>query len=351
MNLHRSSAALLASLCALLLSTVHAAQEAPSVPLSWAPVQTSTQAPPQSVDARVEAVRDATLAAQVGGSITQLTVHAGDRVKAGQELLRIDARMASQGAAASSAQAAAAQAQAAVAAKEYERQQQLFAKNYISQAALDNARAQWQARQAQVQALQAQAGAALTQSGLHVIKAPFDGVVASVPVALGDMALPGKPLVTLFDPAALRISAALTQTQAARLAGATQVQVELPGAAERIHIAADALQRLPTADAQSHAATVRATLPAGASGAVPGGFARLWFQGASAQGDQRLFVPAASVVRRAEMTGVYVRGGNGKPQLRQVRLGQLAGEQIEILSGVSGGDQIATQPQAAARVR
>ena len=351
MNLHRSSAALLASLCALLLSTAPAAQEASGAALSWAPVQTSTQAPLQSVDAKVEAVRDAALAAQVGGSITQLSVHAGDRVKAGQELLRIDARMASQGAAASSAQVAAAQAQAAVAAKEYERQQQLFAKSYISQAALDNARAQWQASQAQVKALQAQASVAATQSGLHVIKAPFDGVVASVPVALGDMALPGKPLVTLFDPTALRLSAALTQVQAVQLAGAEQGQVELPGAASRIRIVASALQRLPTADAQSHTTTVRVALPAGTPGAVPGGFARLWFQGADAQGGQRLFVPAASVVRRAEMTGVYVQGSNGKPQLRQVRLGQATGEQIEILSGVSSGDQVAAQPQAAARVR
>lgn len=351
MHLPRSSAALLVSLCALLSATACAAQEAAGASLAWAPVQASTQVPQQSVDAKVEAVREATLAAQVGGSITQLNVHAGEHVQAGQELLRLDARMASQGAAASSAQAAAAQAQAAVAAKEYERQQQLFAKNYISQAALDNARAQWQASQAQVKALQAQAGVASTQAGLHAIKAPFDGVVASVPVTLGDMALPGKPLVTLYDPAQLRISAALTQQQAAQLSGAAQVQVELPGRADRIRVAADQWQLLPTADVQSHTATLRVALPAGTPGAIPGGFARLWLQGTGTQGSERFFVPATSVVRRAEMTGVYVQGGNGKPQLRQVRLGQVTGEQIEILSGVGRGDQIATEPQAAARVR
>jgi len=169
---------------ALAFALVGGGHAADTPPLVWAPVQSSTQAPLQSSDAKVEAVRDATLAAQVAGSIVALRVHAGDRVKAGQELLRIDARMAAQGAAASSAQVAAAQAQAAVATKEYERQQQLFAKNYISQAALDNARAQWQASQAQVKALQAQAGVAATQTGLHVVQAPFDGVVASVPVTL-----------------------------------------------------------------------------------------------------------------------------------------------------------------------
>ena len=92
-----------------------------------------------SMDAKVEAVRETLLAAQVPGAIVALPVKAGDAVKAGQELARVDARMASQGAAASSAQVAAAQAGLNVATKEYERQKQLFAKRYISQAALDGA--------------------------------------------------------------------------------------------------------------------------------------------------------------------------------------------------------------------
>jgi len=113
----------------------------------------------------------------------------------------------------------------------------------------------------------------------------------------------------------------------------------------------DQVQLLPTAGVQSHTTTVRVALPPDVPGAMPGAFARLWFQGASTSAGERLFVPARSVVRRAEMTGVYVQGSNGKPQLRQVRLGQAVGEQIEILSGVSAGEQVATEPQAAARVR
>ena len=46
------------------------------------------------------------------------------------------------------------------------------------------------------------------RSGLHVVRAPFAGVVAEVPVALGDMAMPGQPLLTLYDPGALRVTAA-----------------------------------------------------------------------------------------------------------------------------------------------
>jgi len=328
------------------LPSVFAAE--PAV-LDYVAVQ-SVQSGWLSSDAKVEAVRDTQLSAQVAGAIVALQVKAGDRVSAGQELLRIDARMASQGAAASQAQVTAAQASLQVAGKEYERQKLLFAKRYISQAALDSAEAQWRAAQAQVQALQAQAGVAATQSGLHVLKAPYAGVVASVPVALGDMAMPGRPLLSVYDPRELRVTASLTQEQAQRLRGG--VQVELTGLADkRLDVGAAQIQVLPTADPLSHTVTVRVALPADLPGALPGSFARLWWQGGAADASQRLLVPAKAVVRRAEMTGVYVRGGNGQPQLRQVRLGVSQGEMVEVLSGLGAGDQVALEPQAAARVR
>ncbi|MBS0292938.1 MAG: efflux RND transporter periplasmic adaptor subunit [Proteobacteria bacterium] len=323
-------------------------QAAEPAPLDYYAVR-SAQAGWHSSDAKVEAVRDTQLSAQVAGAIIALPVRAGDHVSAGQELLRIDARMASQGAAASQAQVTAAQASLQVAGKEYERQKQLFAKRYISQAALDAAEAQWRAAQAQVQALQAQAGVATTQSGLHVLKAPYAGVVASVPVALGDMAMPGRPLLSVYDPAQLRVAASITQPQAQQLGRAAGVQVEVAG--QRLDIAAAQIRLLPTADPLSHTVTVRVALPPNLPGALPGAFARLWWQGGAQDAGQRLLVPAKAVVRRAEMTGVYVRGANGRPQLRQVRLGPPQGEMVEVLSGLDAGDQVAQSPQAAAKVR
>jgi hypothetical protein len=62
-------------------------------------------------------------------------------------------------------------------------------------------------------------------------------------------------------------------------------------------------------------------------------------------------VPAKAVVRRAELTGVYVIGADGKPLLRQVRLGPASGEQVEVLAGLAAGERVALDPQAAARVR
>ena len=338
--------ALVLAACALLagLPVVGGAAELASVT-----VQPSSVAVQASYDGRVEAVRQAQIAAQVPGSVTELNIKAGDRVRAGQVLLRIDARAAEQGAAASGAQVAAARAQLDVAGKELARKRQLFDKHYISQAALDQVEASYRAVQAQVNALAAQAGAAQTQSGFYVVKAPFDGVVSQLAVERGDMAMPGRPLLVVYDPAQLRVSAAVPVTaltggvEGARVALATQAQPVTPAR----------VQVLPTVDAASLTQEVRAELPQGTS-AAPGLFARLLLPGApvaaAADGARRLFVPGTAVVRRAEMTGLYVLDQAGAPQLRQVRLGPVAGDQVEILSGLDAGDRVATDPQAATRV-
>ena len=309
-------------------------------------VGAATAAHQVSLDAVVEAVRDTTLAAQVQGAVVVLAVKVGDVVKPGQELVRIDARAAQQSATASAAQVQAAQASLNVARREYERSQQLFSQQYISQAALDRASAQWQAAQAQVQSLQAQAGAVATQSGFFSIKAPYGGVVSEVPVALGDMAMPGRALVRLHDPAAYRVTAAVPQALAPALQGAATLAVELPG--QRLSVPGSALQMLPAVDAATHTAQARIALPA-AQGLAPGMFARVWL--ASTAASQRLVVPASALVRRAEVTGVYVLGESGRPLLRQVRAGRHEGGWVEILSGVQPGDKVATDPQAAAKVR
>ena len=298
-----------------------------------------------SLDAVVEAVRQATLSAQVPGAIVSLNVKAGDRVRAGQELLRIDASAAQQNVAGSTAQLEAAQAHMRVAGKELERQKQLFQKQYISQGALDRAQAQFDAAQAQVNAHQAQTRAAQTQTGFFSVRAPFNGVVSDVPVTLGDMAMPGRPLLTLHDPSALRVSAAVPQSM---IEGVRQqiktVRYEIAG---HTSVSVAHVQLLPSVDPLTHTAQLRMALPAGVEGLAPGMFARVWVPVtplAPHAKDARVFLPLTAIVRRAEMTGVYVMDAQGQPRLRQVRLGRTTGQTVEVLSGVSAGEQVVTEP-------
>lgn len=314
-------------------------------------VQAGGVAESASFDGIVEAVRQTVIAAQVQGAITALQVKAGDTVKAGQVLLRIDARAAAQSSAASRAQVQAAHAALDVATREYRRQKQLLEKEYISQAAFDRAEAQFRATSAELNAQIAQASATDIQSGFFVVKAPYSGVVSELPVALGDMAMPGRQLLTMYDPSALRVTAAVPQTALAGFAARTRAKIELPALpADRQWLERPQLQVLPTFDAGTHSAQVRVDLPEGIKGVTPGMFARIWLP-AAGQSATRLYVPAAAIVRRAEMTGLYVIGPSGKPILRQVRLGRTRNDVVEVLSGVASGERVVRDPQAAAMAR
>lgn len=267
--------------------------------------------------------------------------------------MRIDARAASESAAASLAQVEAARATMNVATKEYERQKQLFQKQYISQSALDRSQAQLEATQAQVRALQAQAGVAKTQSGFFVVAAPYAGIVSELPVALGDMAMPGRPLLTLYDPSTLRVTASLPQSVLTGLGSNPSLQFEIPGLPTPAGlIKPGQVQVLPTVDAATHTAQVRLTLPVGMKGLAPGMFARVWLPTVvGAAVGAKLFVPTSAVLHRSEMTGIYVLDSKGQPLLRQVRLGRTQGSDVEVLSGAQLGEQVAVDPQAAAKVR
>lgn len=298
-----------------------------------------------SLDAVVEAVRQATLSSQVAGAIVILNVKAGEQVRAGQELLRIDASAAQQNVVGSTAQLEAAQANLRAVSKELDRQKQLFQKQYISQGALDRTQAQFEAAQAQVQAQQAQTRAAQTQTGFFSVRAPFNGVVSDVTVTLGDMAMPGRPLVTLHDPSALRVSAAVPQSMIDGVrAQLKAVRYDIAGHKSAV---AASVQLLPAVDPVTHTAQLRVALPAGTEGLVPGMFARVWVPATNTSGEARegrVFLPLTAIVRRAEMTGVYVIDAQGKPRLRQVRLGRTAGQTVEILAGVSDGENVVTEP-------
>lgn len=280
----------------------------------------------QPAEATVEAVRQAVVAAQVSGRVIALRVDAGQRVKAGELLLRLDARAAAGSDLA--AQAALVQSRAA-----YERAKNLHARKFISQAALDQAESAWKAAQGAAGA----AGAELSHAALT---APMSGVVALRQIELGEMAEPGRPLLTVFDPASLRVVASVPQSMLAGIGKSGRAQVELQENGRRIE--AVRIEVLPTVDARSHSGTVRVYLPAGVEGVIPGMAARVYFTTGKGQ---KLTVPPAAVLRRGEVTAVYVLDEKDSPRLRQVRLGEPVSDgEIEVLAGLSAGERVSLEP-------
>jgi len=322
---------------------------------AWAaPLQTMTVAqvnaePVITAEGTVEAVKSSMLAPQVSGNITAFNVKAGDHVKAGQVLARIDTRIANQQAIANQAQVAAARAQLSAARQEYERKKKLYDRQYISQAALERAESDYKTAEAQTKAELAQTGIATVQSGLHTVTAPYAGVVADVMAEQGDMAMPGKPLLTLYDPAEMRAVVSVPQSQVADIKSGSTTTVMIPAAAETERsMRATKLTVLPTADVVSNSMQVRLQLPANLSSVSPGMFVRAMLPSASANLSNQIYVPAQAVIRRSELMAVYVVNVKGEPQLRQVRVGRRQGDKVQIASGLQAGEKIALDPIAAA---
>jgi RND family efflux transporter MFP subunit len=309
-----------------------------TAPAEWREVELTTTA-----EAVVEAVRQSTVSSQIAGRIVDLRFDVGDRVKQGEVIARIDERAAAQAQAGSEAQVRAAEATLANARSQYDRTKQLFAQKFVSQAALDKAESDFKAAESQMKATLAGAGQAATERSFATIVAPYSGVVSARHVQLGEMASPGKPLLTGFDPSTLRVVATVASAEVPAIQAGAAARVEVPAAHRWIE--AKGFTVVPTADPRTHSTQVRIELPADVSGVWPGVFARAHFVTGHAP---RLMVPREAIVQRSELTGAYVVGEAGTPILRQIRLGSAAdGRGVEVLAGLKAGERVALDPVAA----
>lgn len=308
--------------------------------LATAPVEYRDVDVAYAADGVVEAVRQSTVAAQISGRVIEIRFDVGDFVEKGQVIIRIDPREAGQALAGSQAQARQAQAALAEAKANYERTQSLYTQKFVSQAALDKALADYKAAQAQLQATLAGVGQAATAQSYSAITAPYSGVVATRHVEVGEMATPGKALMTGFDPKELRVTAAIPQYRLADVKSGMPARVEIPSINRWIDAASVSV--LPASDARTLSTRVRITLPENTRGVFPGMFARAHFvMGQS----RKLIVPTQAVLRRSELTAVYVIDANNRVVLRQVRLGERAGEAAtEVLAGLVAGERVALDP-------
>lgn len=328
-----------------------------SLPVRAQPVPTVTLASAAdaasiSFDGRLQALRQSTLAAQVGGNVVELAVAAGERVRAGQRIARIDERDTAAALAAADAGVAQAQAAAKSASLTLDRTRDLRAQGFVSQAALDLAQSQSDTAAAGLaQARAARAQAALAR-GFATVTAPFDAVVLATHVEAGDLAAPGRPLATLYVPGRLRAVVDVPASASALARGATRVEVQLPAApgaapgADARWVAPAARTELPAADPVSQTVEWRLDLdPAQTAGLAPGQAVTVRFAGAPAvAAAARPVVPASSVLRRGELSAVYVAQGE-RFVLRAVRLGAPQGRDgIELLAGVRPGERIALDP-------
>ena len=237
-----------------------------------------------------------------------------------------------------SAQAALRNAQA-----NYDRTRDLQSKGFVSAAALDTADSQLKGASAGRDQAGAGARQAALAQGFTRVTAPFDGWVLQTHAEAGDLAVPGKPLLTLYAPLPIRAVVQVPVSRAAQAQAANQVEVLMPssnGSAQWIRPVSRS--SVPTADPVSQTIEWRLELPPEAAKTLlPGQQVSVRFAAGQAQ---RMVVPSRAVLRRGELTAVYVASGKGFV-LKAVRLGPDHGaDGVEVAVGLTAGDQVALDP-------
>lgn len=293
----------------------------------------------------VEAVDQATVSAQTSGRVVEVLYDVDDFVPEGAVILRL--RDTEQRARLAQAEAALREAQTRFdeARAEYERFRDLIERRLVSKSDFDRASAAHEAAKARFEAARAARDQATEQLSYAEVRAPYAGIVTARHVEAGETVAPGQRLMSGLSLDRLRVVTAIPQRdiQAVRGQGRVWVMFRQGGVERRVE--GETLTIFPYADAASHSFRARIDLNGRETGLLPGMSVKTAF----AVGERRaLVVPSAALLRRGEMTAVYVVDGEGSASLRQVRAGRTDAEgHVEILSGLVAGERVALDPIAA----
>jgi RND family efflux transporter MFP subunit len=271
----------------------------------------------------VRAKLHAVIEAKVSGKIDQMLVVPGQHVSAGVLLVTIDAREIQ----AQYDQALAVRQQAE---SDLKRATDLFHQNILSPSEFD-------AAESRFHVADAAAAAARTLLDYTRVKAPFAGVITRKDADVGDLAVPGKPLLEMEDARNLRLEADVPEALLGKLALGDKLPVRI-GVLET-NLEGVVSEIAPSADSSSRTFLVKLDLPA-----VPdlraGQFGRV---AVPVGKTSALRVPASAVVQRGQMELLFVVA-DGHAHMRIVKTGKRVGNEVELVSGVDPGEQVIVNP-------
>jgi membrane fusion protein, multidrug efflux system len=365
----QSSLAFLAVAFVLSLLACHSASPRgdggplPTVSVQVVPLKSAPSEEFYECAGTVRAQQKAVIASKVTGTILQLSVKPGDAVKRGEPLVQIESDELDAGVSQAEAGVSAAEkglteaekglesatAEAHLASLNYQRFQELFEKRSISPHEFDEVEARRQsataaqemaaARLQQAQAHREQAAAILEAARVRKnyarISAPFDGVVTGKQADPGTLAVAGAPLLTIENRVGYRLEASVPETRMARLKLGDSAKIAIPSL--HLETTGRVVEIQPSAEVASRTFLVKISLPA-ASGLRSGMFGRAWFSQGTVNS---LAIPVRSVLRKGQLTSVFVVS-DGIVRQRLVTLGRASEDFVEVLSGLTEGDQVVT---------
>ena len=298
------------------------APQAPAVNVAVTEVAVRPLWDEEEVVGNVEAAQRAVLSAKVTGVIDSLKVAPGARVTRGEVLTTIDAREIR----ARLDSAVAAQDQAK---KDFARIERLLQSG-------SSTRQEFEAAMTRLRTADAALVEARTMLQYTEIAAPFDGVVTRKLIEVGDLATPGKALLEMENSSLLRFECQIPEALVDRV----QMGAELPVAIDAAGAALTGrvTEIAPSASAGSRTFLVKLDLPP-AEKLRAGQFGRV---SVPVRERPAVLVAEGAVVRRGQIESVFVIE-EGVARLRLVKTGRRHNGQVEVISGLSGGEKVASK--------
>jgi len=288
----------------------------------------------------VRARYESALSFRVGGKLVKRAVNAGEAVKAGQVLARLDPTDLRLGDAAAQAQVAAAQAQFDVAKNDLDRVRGLFDKQYSSQGELDRFVTQFEAAKAQLEAAKAQRDQVANQTRYSTLTADTDGVVMAVLAEAGQVVAPGQPVVQVARAGEVEIATAIPEDRVNTVREGMAVEVSLwadetarfPGTIRELASAADPLTRTYALRVSVPKAPAAMKLRMTAAVTIP------------VEGLPNLVhVPSSAMVTQDGKAGVWVvQPGENVVRFRPVQFAGVERNEVLVAAGLDAGDVVAT---------
>jgi RND family efflux transporter MFP subunit len=319
----------------------------------------------------VGAQESAVVSSRIVSTIIAVRVRAGDRVRAEDVLVTLDARDVTEhtrqaNAAAIAAEKALAQARTEQTAAEAEhrlaaawhtRITALHARNSATEQERDEAEARLatatarvagalagiEMAEANLTSSRATAGAATTTQSYATLRAPFDGLITERLTDPGNLASPGIPILRIESSGARQVVVRVDEARVAYVQPRDRMEVAIgeasPRAARGGTVEGVVTEVARAVDADQRAFTVKVALPPTVT-ARTGTFARVFFPGASRR---LLRVPATAVQRHGQVTSVFVVQ-EGFARLRLVQVGTATRTDIEVLAGLDAGESVVMSP-------
>lgn len=282
----------------------------------------------------LESYADPVISAEAGGKLLEVRVQPGEAVQAGQVLAVIDDHDANLSKVAAQAERNRVQALVDNQTRQVERQRELRAKNFISQAMLDDAEAQLRALQNQLAAAKAQYALSERTLGKTKVLAPFAGRIEKQMVVRGQFVKVGDPLFQLVASGKLRARLPFPETLADKIMPGMTVLLSTFIDQRELTAKIDFVKPMSGLNNRSFDALVTITDPG------------LWRPGSTVTGrvvlgehHDTLLLPQHSVVLRPAGKVVYVVEG-GKAIQRPVTVGVVRDGQAEIVSGLTGNETV-----------